>query len=315
MDHPQESPRVLSTCTGYGGLELGVAAALGRPLRVVAYVEREAFACANLVAQIEAGRLPCAPIWTDLRSFDARPLRGCIDLLTGGYPCQPFSLAGSRLGEADPRHLWPCLRRIISECRPEWCFFENVRGHVSLGLRDVRCDLEGLGYRVEAGLFSAEEVGAPHRRERVYILAANTNRELVRLQSVPRPGSEGPTFARDDGAAQSLADPDSLRERQSEGGQPHLGGWLGNGGPPLLAVADPNRPGLEIGECEPGDDAAQLPAASESGRTWPAEPDVGRVVDGCPNRVDRLRLLGNGVVPACAEHAFRTLYERHLTCV
>jgi DNA (cytosine-5)-methyltransferase 1 len=279
VDHPQESPRVLSTCTGYGGLEIGVAEAVG-PLRVLAYVEREAFACANLVAQIEAGRLPAAPVWTDLRSFDARPLLGCVDILTGGYPCQPFSIAGDRRGEADPRHLWPSLRRIIGECRPGWCFFENVRGHVSLGLRDVRRDLAKLGYRVEAGLFSAEEVGAHHQRERVYI----------------------------------LAHADSLRERQPEGGEPDERGRSGNGGPPLR-LADACRPRVAGAGTEPARadrrDQWRVPTASSG---WPSEPDVGRVVDGCPNRTDRVRLLGNGVVPACAEHAFRTLYGRLTTC-
>lgn len=91
---------------------------------------------------------------------------GCIV-----HNCQPFSSAGKRLGEDDPRHLWPHIKRIIGEIQPEYCFFENVRGHLSLGFEQVWGDLRGLGYEVEAGLFSAEEVGAPHLRERLYILA------------------------------------------------------------------------------------------------------------------------------------------------
>jgi DNA (cytosine-5)-methyltransferase 1 len=313
VDHPQESPRVLSTCTGYGGLEIGLGWAVG-PLRVIAYVEREAYACQNLVAKVEAGRLPCAPIWTDLRSFDARQLRGCVDVLTGGYPCQPFSLAGKRLGDQDPRHLWPEYVRLIGECRPAWCFFENVRGHVSKGLREVRCDLERLGYRVEAGLFSAEEVGAPHRRERVYLLAADTHRELVRFQLRGRgwPHREDPALPGDDGEAQPVAHADGVRERQSERGESDQRGRSCDGGPPSQ-LADAHGEGLEghggfYGLAARDPWTGRLPVQGG----WESEPGLGRLAHGVAHRVDRLRLAGNGVVPQCAEHAFRSLYQRHL---
>lgn len=164
------SSRILSVCSGVGGLDLGVRVAVPTA-RTVCFVEHEAFAAHILATRMEEGSLDPAPIWTDLHTFDGRPWRGAVDSIVGGYPCQPFSAAGKRLGAADPRHLWPEISRLIQEIQPRWCFFENVRGHLTLGFEDVWSDLRRLGYRVEAGLFSAEEVGASHRRERLFILA------------------------------------------------------------------------------------------------------------------------------------------------
>ena len=93
-----------------------------------------------------------------------------IDLLTGGYPCQPFSMAGKQLGIDDPRHLWPYILTIIATIKPKRCYFENVDGHINNGLEQVLEELEGVGYRTTWGVFSAEEVGAPHQRKRVFIL-------------------------------------------------------------------------------------------------------------------------------------------------
>lgn len=166
--------RILSLCSGAGGLDLGVHDALGGCARTVVYVEHEATACEVLAARIADGALDDAPIWGDLHAFDARPWRGRVDGIIGGYPCQPFSVAGKRLGTADPRHLWPRISAIIRDVQPAWCFFENVRGHVRIGLREVRADLLSMGYDVHAGIFSAAEVGAPHQRERLFILAHRT---------------------------------------------------------------------------------------------------------------------------------------------
>jgi site-specific DNA-cytosine methylase len=115
-----------------------------------------------------------APIFTDLKTFPAHIFRGCVDIITGGYPCQPFSAAGKRLGTEDPRHLWPYILDHIKAIRPVRCLFENVEGHISLGLREVISDLEEDGYSATWGIFSAAEVGAPHQRKRVYILAASS---------------------------------------------------------------------------------------------------------------------------------------------
>lgn len=103
---------ILSLCSGGAGLDLGVELAVPGS-RVVCFVEREVYAAAVLAARMEDASLPPAPIWSDLRTFDGKPWRGVVDCVTAGYPCQPFSLAGKRLGEKDPRHLWPEVARII----------------------------------------------------------------------------------------------------------------------------------------------------------------------------------------------------------
>ena len=164
----------ISLCAGYGGIDLGLRGAIPN-LRTVAFSEIEGFACANLVSKMEAGLLDCAPIWTDLKTFPWRAFRDRVDILSGGYPCQPFSAAGKRLGTDDPRHLWPFIADGIRLLRPRICFFENVEGHISLGLREVIGELESMGYSVSWGIFSAREVGAPHQRKRVFILAMANN--------------------------------------------------------------------------------------------------------------------------------------------
>lgn len=169
MDTTQQFTHI-ELCAGYGGIHLGLARVIPN-LRTIAYSEIEAFACANLVAKMEAGFLDPAPIWTNLKTFPWRSFRGCVDLLSGGYPCQPFSAAGQRAGKEDPRHLWPHIADGIAILQPSFCFFENVEGHITLGLSTVLSDLESLGYRCAWGIFSAEECGAPHRRKRVFILA------------------------------------------------------------------------------------------------------------------------------------------------
>ena len=161
---------VLALCAGAGGLELGLRLAVP-DAHAVCYVEGEAYVASLLVAHMEAGRLDTAPVWSDVRTFDGTGWRGKIDCITAGYPCQPFSIAGRKRADQDPRHLWPHVARIAREIQPQWCFFENVANHLSLGFEQVCHDLGNMGYAVAAGLFSAEEVGAPHRRERLFIVA------------------------------------------------------------------------------------------------------------------------------------------------
>ena len=124
---------------------------------------------------MEKGILDPAPIYTDLKTFPSEVFRGAVDIITGGYPCQPFSQAGKRQGKEDPRHLWPYIRNHVDTIRPTRCLFENVEGHISLGLSTVISDLEEDGYRTAWGIFSAEEVGAHHQRKRVFIMANAKN--------------------------------------------------------------------------------------------------------------------------------------------
>ena len=277
MDITKELPTVISFCSGYGGIERGLDLA-GIEHRVIAYVEIEAFAIANLVNKMEDGIIPPAPIYTDLKTFPSHLFRGKVSILTSGYPCQPFSAAGQRKGEDDPRHLWPHIRRHIESIRPVQCFFENVEGHISIGLSTVISDLEEDGYRSTWGIFSAEEVGAPHRRKRVYILANPTGhgggRELRKL-SKPNEGVRASKECRENPASES------------------------------------DHAGKDGKDQEPNDELATR-CDSKQLWAWPPEPRVGRVVDGCADRVDRIRLLGNGVVPATAAKAWLTLNEERL---
>ena len=251
MDIAKELPTVIAFCAGYGGIERGLELA-GVEHRVIAYVEIEAFAIANLVSKMETGQLRPAPIYTDIKTFPAHLFRDSVDLITGGYPCQPFSSAGKRLGEDDPRHLWPHIRRHIQAIRPVRCFFENVEGHISLGLSSVISDLESDDYQSTWGIFSASEVGAPHQRKRVYIMGNSKVLQRYGSSNNQENCTSKVSKLRDSGSAANY-----LPEQQ-----------------------------------------------------WLFEPRVGRVVDGGADRVDRLRLLGNGVVPQTAAKAWNILSKR-----
>ena len=168
----------ISVCTGLAGIERGLCIAAPGVFRPIMYCERELSVAACLVKEIEAGHLQAAPIWSDVRSLchgsPAAYLDALgVDAIVGGYPCQPFSVAGLRRGEDDERHLWPSIAQAIERYQPEICFFENVEGHLVSGLDAVISDLEGMGFRVACGLFSAVEIGAPHQRKRLWILAHN----------------------------------------------------------------------------------------------------------------------------------------------
>ena len=290
MDTTKELPTVIAFCAGYGGIERGLDLA-GFEHRVIAYVEIEAFAIANLVNKMEAGQLPPAPIYTDLKTFPAHLFRDRVDLITGGYPCQPFSAAGQRKGTDDPRHLWPFIRRHIESIRPVQCFFENVDGHISLGLSTVISDLEEDGYRATWGIFSAREVGAPHQRKRVYILA-DSQSKFGKRGFAKRVGSgKSQKTIGGRGAFESVADTICSRSKAGISGQERYN--------------------------KERDARVSINCGGEHGRwqigmPWPPEPGVGRVVDGCADRVDRIRMLGNGVVPQAAAKAYLTLKVRGL---
>lgn len=162
---------MLSIASGLGGLDLGLKLALGDAVRVVCHIEREASAAAILVSRMQDGCIEEAPIWDDARTFDGNPWRGAVDIVTAGYPCQPFSMAGKKQGHRDERNLWPEVFRIVKECSPTWVFCENVDSHFRSGFETVRENLGSLGFTVSAGLFAASEVGAPHRRRRLFFLA------------------------------------------------------------------------------------------------------------------------------------------------
>ena len=181
--------KVMSICTGYGGAELGLRLAVPRA-RTICMVEREGFLIEHLEQAMEKGLMGQAPVHSDAKTFDGKPWHRKVDILHSSYPCQPFSIAGRRLGAADPRHLWPTIARIVDEVGAPYCFFENVDDHLRLGFDQVAQDLDAMGYVVEAGIFSSAETGASHVRERLYIMAFSAERERAagaEIRGVPGP--------------------------------------------------------------------------------------------------------------------------------
>ena len=301
MDTTEELPTVISFCSGYAGIERGLDLA-GIRHRVIAYVEIEAFAIANLVSKMESGQLDPAPIYTDLKTFPSELFRDAVDIITGGYPCQPFSAAGKRLGEKDPRHLWPYIREHIYTIQPARVFLENVEGHISMGLSSVISDLEEDSYGATWGIFSAREVGAPHQRKRVYIMA-DCNGVRCDWGTLSNGDSKRPMEVEAlEGSEQPLV--------RSE-----VEGCSGNSGGEL---ADTSNEGLQgssvaqnfIREEQKSNDQLFARCNTTQVGSWQPEPGVGRVVDGCADRVDRIRLLGNGVVPQTAAKAWQVLSSR-----
>ena len=344
MDITEELPTVIAFCAGYGGIERGLDLC-GVEHRVLAYVEIEAYCIANLVAKMEAGELPPAPIFTDLKKFPAEIFRDRVDIITGGYPCQPFSSAGKRLGADDPRHLWPHIRRHIESIRPVRCFFENVEGHISLGLSSVISDLEEDGYRTTWGIFSANEVGAPHQRKRVYIMGdTKSGRWRGGSKHTESQGAEDYKERPDQdlwSKTQRSSELDNSNLPHGEGRSVSCGIYEEHNKPDSASeLADSRRSASAKSEQQaklwstgsgesPGcawDNCAEK--SYEEGQTWPAgagpgqyeweeprviwktEPKLGGTVDGSTHRVNRLRLLGNGVVPQTAAKAWVIMSER-----
>lgn len=320
--------RGLALCAGIGGIELGLHRVFGNSYRTVCYVEREAFAAAVLVARMADSSLDEAPIWDDLTTFDGYPWRGKVDLLSAGYPCQPFSHAGRRKGTDDPRHLWPHIARVIRECGPGLVFLENVPGHLSLGFEEVVQELEGLDYEVAACLTRASDAGSPHRRERLFVLARSIGErgtrwgrtfELVSKERNPESDSQerkrsGGAF---DYSVSPLGHPASFTEREpndKERPDTRERTWLDVSGT-IGGMGYPHFSGLQgrsLSGCERrGEWLAWPPGPDGDWSDIPVEsqPSLCRVAHGIPFRVDRLQALGNAVVPAQAEFAFRHLWN------
>lgn len=342
----------ISVCTGSGALDLALGLVVP-DLRPVLYVEGEAFAVAHLECAIEALRLAPAPIWSDARTVPGRRFRGCVDLIFGGIPCQPHSEAGSQLGAADPRDLWPATRRLIAQAQPWAVFIENVGNMLSSGgAYRVFRDLRRMGFEVEGGLFTAAEVGLSHERERLFILAVRPSAADASGPVADRDG-EGPQVG-----PRQRRDPRPQRAALERDGGP-VGDALGprwGEGRTRAEVRDrrraADRTGLPLGDPDRGGHRGRSedPLRPPKGRaavTWSGagglaapgpndaagwsrvrqisphlEPVLRRVVDGLasgldvdgpwplaglPVRIDRLRMLGNGVVPLEAAFAFRTL--------
>ncbi len=279
-----DEQRIISICYGYGGLERGVSKII--PIRSVAYVEIEAFQCFNLVSAMEAGMVDPAPVWTDVKTFDGNPFRGKVHGIIGGYPCQGESFAGKRQLWNDERFLFPHIERIIGAVRPVWCFFENVEGHLSGTFPYVLDSLQKMGYNVEAGIFSAEEAGAPHKRKRLFILACMGDSKIFNGKRLDYKSKNGKIKTGRTGKKLS----DSKRigyiesEQKPESGQSCKNGykWPAGRGKKQFEWEEPRT----------------------------VEPGMGCTVNGYNFRTELLRQYGNGVVSQTAAIAFKTLLDK-----
>ncbi len=310
----------LAICAGVGGLELGVELAVPG-YRAVCHVEREAFAAANLVAQMEHGALAPAPIWSDVGTFDGSAWRGRVDIVTAGFPCQPWSAAGKRQGTDDERWIWPAIARAVRDVGPGLVFLENVPGLVAGGgLEPVLGDLSVLGFDAEWDVFSAAEVGAPHRRERVFILGVAAGwRGAWGLHAGRRRRGQAEVIA--DRAGEDMADPGRKREAGQESVSVRGRGGEANLGRDGEVVADAEREQSDGSRRTRGrrvelTDRGLFPPGPDGDwggwlDAYPGtEPSVRRDADGLSSRVDRLRACGNGVVALQSAYAFSVLAQR-----
>lgn len=319
--HTEKSPAILSICTGIGGIERGIEIATGCRIQPVLYVERGSFAVQNLVAKMEAGRLAPAPIWSDLSTFDPAPYSDKICGITGGYPCPGESVAGLRMLERDPRWVWPHIERSITAIEPVWCFFENVDGHLSGTFPIILRSLRRMGYAVEAGIYTAAEVGAPHQRARVFILARRYGHggwgRMADPYGFP---NRKPDQSKRGGASTTSEAGETLghtargNERRQRKRKTMAQETFGGSGD-ALANTDSNGQRQVFGTAE----SENVEGCS---RVWPAtpgsfqhewehprtlEPGVGYTVDGVRVREDILRALGNAVVSDTAALAWADL--------
>ena len=326
----------LSICTGYGGIELGLKPIMPR-IRTVCYVENEVGASKILGARIRDGILDDAPIWTDLRTFDAKAWRGKIHLVTGGFPCQPHSIAGKKQGADDPRELSGEVLRIAEELGCPTLFLENVETIKRFYWDTIRPQLHRLGYKTKEGIFSAEEAGAPHRRRRFFILAYHDNSRVSTFGYEGQQEWSERTEERQDRSLSELAGQGQGAQLENTIVNGNRGGSQGlyqedrtrrsdstvqtqrssiNLGDTSIERLEGNGFARQTKSCERSRTVPLYPPRPDDTRGWERVytemqtliPTFCRVVDGSTPQVDgQLRAIGNGVVPAVAGKAWSVL--------
>ena len=326
----------LDLFSGIGGFAL--AARMTGSIETVAFCEREDFA-----QRVLKKHWPDVPICDDIHTLKGNDY-GPIDLITGGFPCQPYSLAGKRGGNDDDRALWPQMLRVIREARPTWIIGENVPGIISMALDGVLADLEREGYACETFLLPACAVDAKHRRNRVWIVGYSERPER-RAQCGAREGLEGQNrlSQREEGpsrtgiASEDVADSGGKRRQQIAGSSHENEGAnerrssqhnhkSASHGESSGARATANANGGRQSQCAElnGSEAQDTANGHSRGRhadgcsspaRWLPEPDVGRVAHGIPSRVDRLKGLGNAIVPQVAAALLSKIVEVHYGAV
>mgnify|MGYP003136264573 CR=1 FL=1 len=301
-----EEITVLDLFSGIGGFSLGLERA--GPFRTVAFCEQDQFA-----QRVLRKHWPDTPIFDDVRTIPTDRL-GRIDLICGGFPCQPWSVAGNQRGSEDDRDLWPEMVRLVEKLRPKFLIGENVRGFINqpMGLQRSLSDLESIGYEAVPFIIPACAVDAPHRRDRVWIVAhADSQSEPDGTQHEQRMVAN----AEGNDARQFKQQPKNKEQQDRKEVRTRLRDELSRSGED---VADSKGKRLE--GCEDARGAGggrphsnkQLGGCGEgNGRFWLPEPDVGRVAHGISNRVDRLKCLGNAVVPQVVEQIGRAIRKGH----
>lgn len=241
--------------------------------QTVCAVEWDAYAASVLVQRQNDKTLPAFPIWDDVQTFDGRPWRGRVDVVSGGFPCQDISAAGRGAGiEGERSGMWSHMARIIDEVRPRYAFIENSPLLVSRGLGTVLRDLAALGYDARWGIVGAHHVGAPHKRDRIWIVAnPNSHRELQSKRS--------------------------FTDKRRRAGYP------------CQKMAESSKPRLQDGATIQGRKSQSSNQLERQG-WWAIEPAMGRVANGVAHRVDRIKALGNGQVPAVVRLAWETLGKK-----
>jgi DNA (cytosine-5)-methyltransferase 1 len=289
----------LALFAGAGGGILG-----GKLLgwRTVCAVEWEPYPASVLCARQNDGLLPPFPIWDDIQTFDGKPWRGIVDVVSGGFPCQDISVAGKGAGiEGERSGMWKEMGRIICEVRPKFVFVENSPMLTSRGLGVVLGDLASMGFNAKWGVLGASAVGAPHQRERIWIYASH------------------PSVERWNDRIRNWQKRQFLRNKnwnasQSKSEREGWFSWVGQVGE---NVANTTSIGLQgQREFEQSSNSTQSKERQATKfvygsrpEFWKIEPDVGRVANGVAASVDRLKAIGNGQVPLCAATAWRFLSE------
>jgi len=314
----------LALFAGAGGGILG-----GKLLgwRTVCAVEWEPYPASILCARQNDGLLPPFPIWDDVQTFNGKPWRGIVDVVSGGFPCQDISAAGKGAGiDGERSGMWGHMARVVGEVRPRYVFVENSPMLVTRGLERVLGDLTALGYDAKWTVMGAADVGANHQRDRIWIVGkmANANRNgfnksFRNARSVDGTEQEKQTKeskswgdAKVSTVCCSLAYANSTHGEGNQCTQQTQQEHADIDSTSELAYTQNERYVRWLGsmgaiESQHNDRGSQT---NGRGEWWQAEPNVGRVADGVAARVDRLKAIGNGQVPLCAATAWKLLSER-----